>query len=146
MMELDEIRNRVEIIMAINALAATVTFSIAKYEELLKECMDSSFDISFTFEEWEKILEKNDPIHGLSRQIQEGIFEIIQKINPFFVPMSSEDRKDLWNLVYYAKETKRILERVVLDLKNRKESEQKNEILIDALIGIQKAMAKYLKR
>jgi len=144
--ELDEIRNRVEIIKAINIMAATVTFSIAKYEKLLKECLDSSPEINFTFEEWEEVLEENDPIHGISRQVQEGIFEIIRKINPFFVPMSSENLNDFRNLLHYAKATKRILEKVVIDLNIAKESEPKTEKLIEALIGIEKAMAKYLTR
>ena len=147
-MELEEIRNKKEILREINNLAATVTYAIASYEKLLKEQLETIeyLDPPLTFEQWEEILEENDPVHDLSRRIQEGIFKLIWKVEPVIIPKNNYYFRILKGLLLYVKECQRVIRQLTEDLKIVKEPELRNELMFGALIDMERVMNQYLSK
>ena len=102
-MYLDQIENKEWTIKTINDLAAEVTCAIAKYEKLLQKHLDTQrpsetfkcpccsakieplevgLKAPFTFEDWEDILEENDPLTEISRQVARKVLKMIHNLQP----------------------------------------------------------------
>ena len=146
-MKMSEIMNKEEILIKVVNLISEISKKISKTQ------IPAKFRCPYcdaTIQDIEVGFQSLDP-KEIATELRDQILKIIELIKPAIVPMNQENINDFRALLNFAKEVKGILEEVKSDIRIINESETKNreevnKILFRALIEIEKAMDKHLRR